>query len=269
MRTLFVFAALAFLPLSSSAQDGEHVRETLFSWSVRRHDVPGAPPMTTDRPDFTESSATVGRGVMQLEFGYTFARFGSAESHSWGEPLLRHGVFAPWLELRVAFAPVSQRADVTVTGTEDLYLGAKLALTMQHGALPEVALVLQATVPTGSAAFTADRALAGANLLYGWDVSPRWSVAGSTQYNRASLDASHSYGEWAQSVTVARALSGWIGSYAEWFGIFGSGCDAQYANAGVTYAATDDLQFDVRVGKGLTDDAEDLFVGTGVSIRFQ
>lgn len=269
MRTLVVFAVCVLPHASSFAQDGDSVRKTLFSWSETRQGARGAPPMATDRPDFTESSATVGRGVTQLEFGYTFARFGSAESHSWGEPLLRHGIFAEWLELRVAFAPVSQRADVTTTGTEDIYIGAKLALTPQHGALPEIALIVQGTVPTGSTAFTADRVLGGANLLYGWDVSPAWSVAGSTQYNRASLDASHSYGEWAQSVTVARALSGRIGSYAEWFGIFGGGTDAQYANGGVTFAATDDLQFDVRVGKGLTDDAEDLFVGTGVSIRFR
>lgn len=269
MRTLVVFAVCVFPHATSFAQDGDRVRETLFSRPETRTGAHGAPPMATDRPDFTESSATVGRGVTQLEVGYTFARTRGSESHSWGEPLLRHGLFAPWLELRVAFAPVSQRSDVTVSGTEDLYLGVKLALTPQHGPLPEIALVVQATVPTGSPAFTADRVLGGANLLYGWDVSPHWSVAGSTQYNRASRDASHSYGEWAQSVTIARSLSDRIGSYAEWFGIFGDSADEQYANGGLTFAATDDLQFDVRVGKGLTDDAEDLFVGTGVSIRFR
>ena len=29
-------------------------------------------PLVTDRPDFTEASSTVGRGVAQLEFGYTY-----------------------------------------------------------------------------------------------------------------------------------------------------------------------------------------------------
>ena len=29
-------------------------------------------PLVTDRPDFTESSTTVGQGVVQLEMGYTF-----------------------------------------------------------------------------------------------------------------------------------------------------------------------------------------------------
>lgn len=269
MRTLLVFAAFAFQTAPSSAQDDERARETLFSWSGPTGVTPGDRPMATDRPDFTEASTTVGLGVTQVEFGYTFSKSGGAEAHSLGEPLLRHGVLATWLELRLAVSPVAHREDRTTTGTEDLYLGAKFALAAQHGALPETALVLQMTVPTGSAAFTADRALAGANLLYGWDLDERWSVAGSTQVNRAAGRESSSYDEWAQSVTVARALSGRVGSYAEWFGIFDGDSDQHYLNGGLTLAATDDLQFDVRLGKGLNTGAEDLFVGTGVSVRFR
>ena len=48
---------------------------TLFQWSYG-NSFSGGPdldaPLVTDRPDFTEASSTVGRGVAQIEFGYTY-----------------------------------------------------------------------------------------------------------------------------------------------------------------------------------------------------
>ena len=48
-------------------------RMTLLQWSYGTSFSGGAPgmdePLVGDRPDFTESSVTVGRGVAQLEFG--------------------------------------------------------------------------------------------------------------------------------------------------------------------------------------------------------
>ena len=50
-------------------------RGTLFQWSYGAS-FSGGPnleePIVTDRPDFTEASSTVGKGVAQVEFGYTF-----------------------------------------------------------------------------------------------------------------------------------------------------------------------------------------------------
>ena len=61
-------------------------------------------PLVTDRPDFTEASSTVGLGVAQLEFGYTYTYDNdgtqSTRTHSFGEPLLRVGILAEWLEFR-------------------------------------------------------------------------------------------------------------------------------------------------------------------------
>lgn len=50
---------------------------TLFRWLVSP-EASGGPvvdePLVTDRPDFTEASVTVGRGVLQIESGYTFVQ---------------------------------------------------------------------------------------------------------------------------------------------------------------------------------------------------
>src|SRR6185369_15747729 len=48
--------------------------------------------MSTDRPDFTESTGLVGRGVFQFENGFTVAREHGVHSLSDGEFLVRVGV---------------------------------------------------------------------------------------------------------------------------------------------------------------------------------
>ncbi len=48
---------------------------TLLHWNYGKSEERGSDldkPLETDRPDFTESPKTVGRGVVQLEGGYTY-----------------------------------------------------------------------------------------------------------------------------------------------------------------------------------------------------
>ena len=258
---------------------------TLFRWSCCP-DVTGGPdldePLVTDRPDFTEASSTVGLGVTQIEFGYTYTYNNDAgesvRSQSFGEPLLRYGILANWLELRLGLFPVQERtrtagASDTTSGTEDLYTGFKIGLTPQCGILPEMALIPQMTVPTGSNAYTADEVLPGVNWIYGWEVNAFISTAGSTQFNRAIDDGTgNAYTEWAQSWTVAYSLSDDVGAYTEWYALFPHSADTadveHYFNGGFTYLVNNDVQFDVRAGSGLNGAADDFFVGTGLSIRF-
>ena len=257
----------------------------LFQWPT---DGPatGGPqldePLVTDRPDFTESSVTVGRGVAQIEFGYTFTQNQDngerTESHSLGEPLLRYGILFEWLELRLGLAPVLERTRGdgnanSTAGTEDLYTGFKIALTPQAGLLPEMAVIPQLNVPTGSNAFTSNRFEPGVNWIYGWEINDFLSTAGSTQANRRIDDEREDYLEVAQSWTLAYGLSDNLGAYTEWYALFPTrGTTAKtehYFNGGFTWLFTNDVQLDVRAGCGLNSAADDFFVGSGFSIRLQ
>jgi Putative MetA-pathway of phenol degradation len=263
---------------------------TLFQWSYGAS-FGGGPdldePIVTDRPDFTEASVTVGRGVVQLETGYTYSYDDeddeSVKSHSIGEPLLRVGVLADWLELRFGWNYTDEEVRTgtplgttrqDLSGAEDLYLGVKLALTPQEGILPEMALVPQMTVPTGGGDRTADEVLPGVNWLYSWELSETTYLGGSTQVNRAIDEGTgRSYTEFAQAITMGRSLTDRLGVYGEWFAFFPHSADTarveHYFNGGFTYLLSDDVQFDVRAGKGLNDAADDWFAGTGLSVRFR
>jgi hypothetical protein len=263
-------------------------RKTLLQWSYGTS-FEGGPdldaPIVTDRPDFTESSVTVGYGVVQLETGYTYTfdddGSSSTRSHSYPESLLRVGMFADWFEFRVDWNYAEERVNefgdgiTSNSGAEDLGLGVKLALTPQECILPETAIILQMTVPSGSTAFTADEVLPGVNYLYGWDINDCWSTGGSTQLNRAVDDVTgDAYVEFAQSWTVNRSFfEEHLVGFAEWYVLAPCSADTNhnqhYANGGFSVRLSDDVQWDVRAGGGLNDAADDFFAGTGLSIRFK
>lgn len=274
-------------------------RKTLLQWSYGTS-FGGGPnldePLVTDRPDFTEASSTVGRGVAQLEFGYTyFHDAGEGESttaHSIGEPLLRYGIGYDWLEFRIAvnyLQEVSRSEDgsrLSDGAVSDLYLGVKIGLTPQEGILPEMALVPQMLVPTGGEPLAGleeplpelarppkDRVLPGLNWLYGWDLSERWSLGGSTLF---SLDVdpatNRCYTLFAQSMALGFSVTERLSGYVEWYALMPSGAEQvkpeYYINGGPVYLVTNNLQLDFRAGVGLNEAAQDYFLGTGASVRF-
>jgi len=272
-----------FATLSSRADDwcGCQYNGTLFRWGCAPN-VTGGPkrdePIVTDRPDFTEASVTVGVGVVQLESGYT--QFfdsgigGSVRTHSLPEALFRIGFYDDWLEFRIAQNFVQEDTALGSNGgADDLYLGFKLALTPQAGILPEMALVPQMTVPSGDPFFSAGEVRPGVNWLYGWDINEFLACGGSTQYNRRVDDVTgRAYTEWAQSFTINYTLTEKLGAYTEYFALLPHSADTalaqHYLDGGLTYKQTDNIQWDVRGGVGLSDNAADYFVGVGLSMRF-
>ena len=283
---LVTLLAITCLPWQLNAQCrscdclwGQGSRGTLFHWGDGYTGGPDlSEPLVTDRPDFTEASSTVGLGVTQFELGYTytFDDDGTDQviSHTFPEALTRHGIFANWLELRVANGvTIEQTNGRSVTGRDDLYLGFKIGLTPQQGILPEMALIPQMTVPTGSNSVTTDKVLAGANWIYAWDIGDDFSLAGSTQFNRAIDDLADEFTEWAQSIAVGVSLTDVVGGYVEWYTRLPPDAaigpvDEHYLNGGFTLLLTNNALWDVRAGMGLNDASDEYFVGTGLSIRF-
>jgi hypothetical protein len=270
---------------------GADAPKTLLRWSAAKEEpkpageadepveAPEPDVIVTDRPDFTEASSTVGRGRIQLEAGYTYFRDRSGGIttyvHSYPEALFRIGMFAEWFELRVGqnFSSAGSPG-VRDSGANDLYLGVKLGLTEQHRFLPETALILQTTVPTGADAFTSGKMLPGLNLLYGWDVIPdRISCGGSSQANAAIDDAGRSFTQLAQSLTVGYTITPKLGAYTECFAFFPHGATLgggpeYYFDGGFTYKVTNNFQLDVRGGVGLNRNATDYFTGAGFAYRY-
>ncbi len=278
--------------LNMNKYRGDFQQETLFEWSVGRdpqkngdaeNDEPEEERLSSDRPDFTEASSTVGRGRVQLESGYTFFSDKSGglrtHTHSYPEALLRIGLFADWFELRIGenvFTQTTRNGPMRTsdTGSVDLYLGAKLALAKQKGVLPETALILQGTVPTGASAFTTNRVLYGANYLFSWELNDFMSFGGSFQANKAIDDNRLEYALLSQSLTVGYKLAENLTAYTEWFALYPTlatatgGGSQHFLDGGFQYYVTKNFALDIRIGLGLSSSADDFFTGAGFVVRY-
>jgi hypothetical protein len=258
---------------------------TLFQWSGCEADPDACnrETLVTDRPDFTEASSTVGLGYRQLEIGYTYFfdddGLTSTSVQSYPEALFRICVLRDWLEQRIAWTILDETVSAagsrtTSVGSTDILLGAKIGLTPQCGCLPEMAIIPQMFVPTGSDEFTLNRVSPGLNWLYGWDVTDRWSLGGSTQGIRVEEDDGESYTQFAQSLTTGVGLTENVSGYFEWFALLPHSAQqpdskpVYFLDGGFTWLLNDNLQYDIRAGVGLNDAAEDYFVGSGLALRF-
>ena len=141
-----------------------HPRKTLMQWSYGTTFSGGPPsmdePLEADRPDFTESPLTVGKGVVQVEMGYTFTSDGNlgtrTTDHNFPQMLWRIGMLAEWFEFRVFYnydindQTFPSGNHQRMRGSEDLEFGAKICLTPQEGILPAMGLIPVISVPTGA-----------------------------------------------------------------------------------------------------------------------
>jgi hypothetical protein len=234
-----------------------------------------------DRPHLAEASTTVGLGRIVLESGYTFTKKGSAfSSHSYPEALLRVGMFAEWFEFRIGQNVVNEtrmaaRARTHADGAQDLYLGVKLALTEQRQYLPQVALIPQITVPTGSRAVTAGKVLPGLNVDSSWEViKDRFSIELLTAINRVADDIHHAHLEVTTGLTGAYQMTRTLETFVEWDASYPIGTTTpatgsrHYAVGGFVYFITKDVAVDIRAGVGLNRQANDFLVGTGFAVRY-
>ena len=239
----------------------------------------------TERHDFTQSTTVVGRGTTQVEFGYTFFQ-GSGEtevedSHATPELLIRYGLTEK-VEFRLRYNEVWQFGDEDLSGSEDIHWAFKIRTSDQQGWRPESALEIRATAPTGGVDWSTDEVEFGLDYIYGWKISPRVEIYGSSGFStnglgefafRPSAPADEEFILYTQSVAIGTELTERCTAYTEFFGLFTDGFESDeerpvFFNVGLDYYLSDNVVLDVRAGTGLNADAEDLFFGMGGAFRF-
>ncbi len=237
------------------------------------------PELITDRPDRTESSYVVPRGLWQFELGWGHGEVSDAGDQfkfdQIPESLVRYGLLDR-LELRIGWNGVQSQktGDGRLSGAGDTQLGVKVGLWEERGAVPRAALLAGVSLPSGSRQFSTRRTDPGIRLAISNDLTERLSLGGNlgvawetTEEENADRDTFP-----RGLYTLALGISAFekTGFFIEYFGdtaLNGSSRATNNFDGGVTHLVRPNVQLDFAVGKGLSRESLDWFFTLGVSFR--
>lgn len=221
--------------------------------------------IASDRPGFASGSTVIGKGLLQLEMGAQYAGGGVAGVYSFGQGLLRYGL-AEGLELQALLNSVTflRAPNHDREGFSDMGVGMKVRLPV---ASEEFSLSLLSTVlfPTGSRHFTSDETIPAVVLLADVPLSDRAGFTGNLGYSAFLADADDQFSLiLTPSVSIPSEVP--MSVYGGYAGFYSDSGNAHFAEGGITWLPSSDLQFDLNGGVEL--DSGDYFIGVGVAARW-
>ncbi len=246
------------------------------SFSFAQQDDP-VESLVTDRPDATESPSLVRKNFLQIETGGFFT---SDEENgvktrelTYNTTLLRYGLMDNF-ELRVGLdvraTEISTRGsdeEIKLNGSSPLLLGAKVGIAEGNGWKPKIALLGHLSLPF-SASSDYHPENTGMDFRFAFDhtINDRSGLA----YNiGARLDAQDPELKYLYTIAYGFDLTSKVGTYVELYGDFPEDSSANHFwDAGFTYLANDDLQFDLTFGSGINT-PQQLLLSAGLSYRFR
>lgn len=235
-------------------------------------------PIATDRPGLLFTTSTVPPGLFQVESGVDRNSEDDAGLDIDLDSVtaqLRWGIREN-LEVRIG-GPVYNRVEIGTpigdfdeSGIGDLELGVKWRLADGAGGGPAFSLIPSVVLPTGDEEFTADDPVAVLNAVVSSPLAAGWSGTGVVGVRSGDSDAEGSYTD-----LFAGALAGHALPWAGWSGYVEAGWTEPEAGdgyaqvgGGLLWLLSDDLQLDASLDVGVNDEAPDLRIGAGASVRF-
>ncbi len=208
--------------------------------------------IVTDRPDQTESSSTVGKGQLQLESGFLLG-FEGDEGNSLRQilfptNLFRYGLFQK-IELRLVNQyEVLKIGEETTQGISDLEVGFKIQLLKDDNRNTEMAFLTHVLFPTGTMELTNDDFGTINKLSISHALSENIGLGYNVGYNYFGEDK----GDLTYSLALGVGVNDKVGLYVEPYGQITNMEDfVLNFDAGMTYLANENLQFDLSFGTGL------------------
>ena len=236
--------------------------------------------LSTDRPDTTESPYTVDAGHFQVEFeplSWTRDREDGVTTITHSPSVNLKAGLLTWMDLQAVIGwsritEDSTGADITTRGIDDLTLRLKMNLWGNDEGDTAGALMPFVTLPTHDEDFGTEREVTGGLIVpVSFTLPSDWSAAVMIELDLERNAANDGYtAVMVQTVTAAHDITDSVGGFVELVNIAPTEAEAvaeAYADAGITWGATPNLQFDTGLNIGLTQASDDLRLFAGVSYR--
>jgi len=232
------------------------------------------PEIVTDRPDQTEASVLVPRGGLQVETGFVFEkdREDNVEksNFTYNTTLIKYGV-NEFLELRLITEFLGERAQVAedpvskVQGFSPLALGVKIKLADEKAFWPQAAFIGHINLKSGSKEFAPSYTAAAFRFTFAHTLSEKFALS----YNLgAAWDGETPEAAFLYTLSLGYTITDRLGAFVEGYSFFPEDNKADNRiDTGITYKFSPVVQWDVSAGVGLSRNAPDSFLSTGISFR--
>ena len=245
---------------------------------AQRNDTAAAQPLVTDRPTDSASPVLVPQRAFQLELGYKLSRIDSGSTHTYNrlfpDLLARYGVNRKVEARLIASGWTFESGDGEGSdGFSDVSLGTKIALAEERGRRPQMALLIDVSLPTGAPGVTNDYVIPkilflGSNALTDelgltYNLGPSFVTAETDGEKGTNTDLNY-------AVALSGSIGGPFSLFGEFFGAFAFGSslpDRHDFQFGTTILLSPRFQIDLRAGGGLVENEPDWLVGAGLAFR--
>ncbi len=230
--------------------------------------------LSADRPDFTESPYTVDAGAVQLEMSFfDYAKNGDADTWTVTPLNLKVGLLNH-VDLQFVFDTYVRQDDGSVDedGVGDMQLRLKINFWGNDGGDTAFAFMPFIKVPTASDDLGNDHVEGGVifpfatELADGIGLGLMFEIDFVFDPNDDTFDT-----EFVATLAVGFDVTDQIGVYIEGIAMTSTDPEVDFRGVlglGATYALKQDVILDAGVNLGLTGDADDVNLFSGITIRY-
>ncbi|MBX3390772.1 MAG: transporter [Phycisphaeraceae bacterium] len=244
-------------------------------------------PMSTDRPDVTESPYTVDAGHFQLEMSFAEWTLRNADSSSprvreWGvAPFLAKAGLLDNVDLQIGLEPyvwihTDDPAGGTIAqGFGDTTVRLKVNLygnddTSEHAFA--IAAMPAIKIPTAHPGIGNDQFAFAMIIPAGLGLGHGWDLGAMAEFDLVQAGGTGLYSvDFVHTATLGKEFTEAVGAFVEYAGVANFSHAEPYRaslNLGAWWQVTPDLKYDGGVRIGLTDAASAVEIFAGMTVRY-
>ena len=220
--------------------------------------------MNADRPDVTESAATVLKGSLQIETGFLMQNDTDLEILDIANTLFRYGLTKN-LEFRAGagFRRVNDN-DVINDGLAGVSVGFKVRVFKHIRKFPDAAFILSGELPVGEDEFAPERVEPRAILALAHKLNRRLSMG----YNFGGYWPNGRYLHMLASTSLGIWIAGPFSAFIEAYGESPHGTPTEILfDAGIIISLAKNFQLDASFGGAINEYAPDRTINVGFAWR--